>query len=258
MEEVMQCRLAIILTGLVLTGAQSALAEPNQNSLVEEAYREAVKQVAVKTPEFVKPVRLATIDEDLPAVTVIRLAKNDPAEECHGDPAKECRLRNYTWVSLPAELLAHCRGKSDALLALQQVLGLPPYSDEDKKTWALYQFTVRPSDMFRPCVSGARLTDLSCSNDLTNSSGEVRSFVFEQMWASYRAGFMQPGFPFTGMGWSYNWSTDSRDHVGISEFVVRRGASIFFRQSSMQFSMRMTPNQFCGVPDQKGRAVALK
>jgi hypothetical protein len=254
----MHCRLTIILTAFVLTGAQSALAEPNPNSPAEEAYREAVKQAAVKTPELLRPVRLATIDEELPAVTVIRLAKNDPAEECHNDPAKECRLRNHTWVSLPAELLAHCRGKSDALLAIQQTLGLPPYSDEDKKAWALYQFTVRPSDIFRPCASGAQLADLSCSNDLSNASSEVRSFVFEQMWASYRTGFTQPGFPFTGMGWSYNWSAESHDHVGISEFVVRSGASIFFRQGSMQFSMRMTPNQFCGVPDEKGRAVALK
>jgi hypothetical protein len=253
----MQRRLAVILSALLLTGAQSALAEPSQTSFHEEAYREAIRRAAIKTPELTKSVRLATIDDDLPAVTVIRLAKNDPVEECHGDPSKECRLRRDTWVSLPAELLVHCRGKPDALLALQQVLGLPPYAEEHKSGWAIYQFTVRPKDMFRPCASGARLTDLSCSNDVSNASAEVRSFVFEQMWTSYRTGFDRPGFPFTGMGWSYNWSPDSQDHVGISEFVVREEASVLLRETEMKFSTRMTPSEFCSVPDQMARAIAL-
>lgn len=253
----MHRRLAVTLTALLLTGAQSALAEPSQTSFNEEVYREAVKQAAIKTPELVKSVRLATIDEDLPAITVIRLAKNDPVEGCHNDPSKECRLRKDTWVSLPAELLVYCRGKPDALLALQQVLGLPPYKEEDKGGWALYQFTVRPKDMFRPCASGARLTDLSCDNDISKASTEARSFVFEQMWTSYRTGFDKSGFPFTGMGWAYNWSPDSHDHVGISEFVVRKEALVFLRETSMEFNTRMMPNQFCGVPDQTARAVAL-
>ena len=84
----MQRRLAVILSALLLTGAQSAPAEPSQTSFHEEAYREAVRRAAIKTPELTKSVRLATIDDDLPAVTVIRLAKNDPVEECHGDPKK--------------------------------------------------------------------------------------------------------------------------------------------------------------------------
>src|SRR4051812_27694263 len=119
----MQRRLAVTLTALLLTGAQSALAEPAQTSSNEDDYREAVKQAAIKTPELVRPVRLATIDEDLPEITVIRLAKDNPVEGCHTNRPKECRLRKDTWVSLPAELLVHCRGKPDALLTLQQVLG---------------------------------------------------------------------------------------------------------------------------------------
>src|SRR4051812_39360127 len=181
MEEVMQPRLTIALAALLFTGAQSALAEPTQTPVLsnEEVYREAVKQAAIKTPELVKPVRLATINEDLPAITVIRLAKYDPVEGCRSDSSKRCRLRKDTWVSLPAELLVHCRGKPDALLALQQVLGLPPDRDGGKGGWALYQFTVRPKDMFRPCANGARLTDLSCENNLSKTGAEVRSFLFE-------------------------------------------------------------------------------
>ena len=48
----MQRRLAVILSALLLTGAQSALAEPSQTSFHEEAYREAVRRAAIKTPEL--------------------------------------------------------------------------------------------------------------------------------------------------------------------------------------------------------------
>jgi len=58
-------------------------------------------------------------------------------------------------------------------------------------------------------------------------------FVTRQMWTSYRADFSSTtgsgpdyGYPFTGMGWTYDWSRRSRDHVGVSEFIVKREAAI--------------------------------
>lgn len=51
-------------------------------------------------------------------------------------------------------------------------------------------------------------------------------FVAKQMWNSYRMDFGDPGYPFTGMGWTYNWDSSSPDHFGVSEFVVKRDADI--------------------------------
>jgi len=62
-------------------------------------------------------------------------------------------------------------------------------------------------------------------------------FLVQQMWTSYRTGFRpaagspdypdkDSGYPFTGMGWSYNWGSFLSSHVGISEFVLTRKPEI--------------------------------
>jgi hypothetical protein len=73
-------------------------------------------------------------------------------------------------------------------------------------------------------------------------------FVTRQIWDSYRMGFRRDprsasdypytGFPFTGMGWTYNWATSSRDHFGVSEFVIKRDAVIKIIREKM-------PADFC-------------
>jgi len=77
---------------------------------------------------------------------------------------------------------------------------------------------------------------------------DVKQFVANQMWNVYRDGFPRTlksasdypftGYPFTGMGWSYNWDPDSATHVGVSEFVVPRCAVIKFLRAT-------TPAAFC-------------
>ena len=46
------------------------------------------------------------------------------------------------------------------------------------------------------------------------------------------------GYPFIGMGWTYNWNPYSKDHYGISEYVVKQGAPV-------QKVRVLTPQQFC-------------
>lgn len=72
-------------------------------------------------------------------------------------------------------------------------------------------------------------------------------FLTAQMWNSYRVGFAATrksagdypftGYPFTGMGWSYDWS-NVPNHIGVSEFVVRRKATISVANTK-------TPFEFC-------------
>jgi len=72
-------------------------------------------------------------------------------------------------------------------------------------------------------------------------------FLTAQMWNSYRSGFAtarpspadypSTGFPFTGMGWTYDWS-NATNHIGISEFVVKRDAMLTVVGTK-------TPAEFC-------------
>lgn len=82
-----------------------------------------------------------------------------------------------------------------------------------------------------------------------NSSWDELSFAARQMWNTYRRGFLSSkvksgdypytGYPFTGMGWSYDWS-DVPNHIGVSEFVIKRNAPITLISSR-------TPAEFCAA-----------
>ncbi|MET0792378.1 MAG: hypothetical protein ABW061_12720, partial [Polyangiaceae bacterium] len=73
-------------------------------------------------------------------------------------------------------------------------------------------------------------------------------FLTAQMWNTYRHDFIArrlksgdypyTGFPFTGMGWSYDWS-DVPNHIGVSEFVIKRDAPVAVLSAK-------TPADFCG------------
>jgi hypothetical protein len=145
----------------------------------------------------------------------------------HFQPDPTIDPRRFMWVSLPDELRALCRGRPNALLAMQQALGLPPETRDDVRVFTFY---VRPMDMFRPCASSPDTSTAECSMDLPaqpNSAHSVAEhFVLRQMMKSYRSGFGDPGYPFTAMGWSYNWDAQSSTHQGVSEYVVKADADI--------------------------------
>jgi hypothetical protein len=218
-------------------------------------YQESIHDSAVKRPSFRR--KLKPIDARLPKVTVITLKTkdDDPVDPRHPFPRTKGNLKLErkpgntgvllweTWVSLPSESRPACRGARDPVLALEQILGMPPVGGN----WELVQFSVAPQHIFRPCASGPNITTRQCSFTLPtrfSSEAERRAveetqlFVFGQMWSSYIAAFPEPGYPFTGMGWTYNWNPASRDHYGISEYVVKKNAPV----SNIRV---FTPRQFC-------------
>ena len=105
--------------------------------------------------------------------------------------------------------------------------------------------------MFRPCPGGTDVGAAQCTaGDLSAKlDHKTTTFLLNQIWTSYRIGFTQAGgngetkprwgYPFTGMGWSYNWDPAASSPVGISEYVVRKGAPATVLEIS-------TPEAFCG------------
>jgi hypothetical protein len=201
------------------------------------SFRDAVRRAATENG---RAVPLATIDADDVSVTVIHLSKHELVEGAE--------LTRPLWVSLPSELLALCRGKPDALLTVQRILGLPQYRDPSERgLYSLSQFRAPQSAMFRPCAGRGGLSDRVCSTELEGravlsaAESRVRDFALEQYWKSYHPPQGASGYPFTGMGWTYDWGPESRNQVGVSEFVVDEGTRI----SRVR---RMTPAEFCGSP----------
>lgn len=198
------------------------------------AYRQSIFEAAVKKPGYQR--RLMPIDTKARFVTVATLtykhrAPVDGSTKGRFGRDGDGRLKYATWVSLPSESRAACRRAKDPVRALEQILGMPPAAGD----WEIVQFDVAPRHIFRPCASSPDIDTPHCTFDMPAPHGskaerraieEARLFVLGQMWTSFDRGFKSPGYPFTGMGWTYNWDPASKDHFGISEYVVKAGAPV--------------------------------
>ena len=138
--------------GLVATVAGFILLVPlswltlRVNPSLLTVYERAVRAAAVMRPESGVPLR--TIDSTAAQVRVANFATQPP----------ENPLRWDAWVSLPDELKGRCAGASDATLALQQILGLPP----DPRPRAVYELSVPREKVLRPCISGSDPATPTC------------------------------------------------------------------------------------------------
>lgn len=198
--------LAALATALLFGCATTQTPEEGLNA----AYTRSIPAAAVKTPDSVRT--LTPIDTTKAEIIV-----------AHLQPYPTIDASRFIWISLPGDLRTFCKDKKDKLLALEMALGVPPDPTDDK----VFTFRISPADLFRPCASGPDTTTTSCSLDLPRTpDSKNEHFVLNQMITSYRVGFSSPGYPFTGMGWSYDWDPDSATHQGVSEYVTKPGAAI--------------------------------
>lgn len=230
---------------LVLVGgcAMQSQAPPASADLKQD-YERAIHDAAVRRPQF--SVALRAISADQAMVPVATFTE-------WGVPATP--LSRDTWVSLPEQLREMCRAKPDPVLAIEQILGLPPMSKPSRPThqWAVVTFVVARMNIFRPCPGGTDIAAPRCSAEgvARNLDDATARFLLNQLWTSHRIDFEKPdnmgnmtedfGYPFTGMGWSYDWDPESSTHIGVSEYVIRAGASV--TNPSM-----VSPDQFCNQP----------
>jgi hypothetical protein len=209
------------------------------------AYERSIRSAAVRDPGF--SVELRTIPREQAYVTVAQFTE-------WGQPTSP--TERPLWVMLPDQLRAMCHDKPDAVLALEQILGLPPKATPDEPTheWQVVTFSVPRGALFRPCPGGTDIAAPRCLSTLADAAS-LRSapdaldatttrFLLDQIWSSNRTGFHtadgEPdwGYPFTGMGWTFNWDPQATSPVGVPEFVVRKATRV-------SRIAAMSPARFC-------------
>ncbi|MBK9016737.1 MAG: hypothetical protein IPM82_23145 [Saprospiraceae bacterium] len=107
---------------------------------------------------------------------------------------------------------------------LKQLLGLPP--NADKKVFV--EFWVRPQDLIRPCVD-PEVTDNTCDLFLPKgASPDCENLVWlaDQARASFADSTLYQRYPFTQLGYTYDWKRKNKSHVGLSEFVIGKNKDI--------------------------------
>jgi hypothetical protein len=156
-------------------------------------------------------------------------------------------LGRHVWVSLPDELRAACAGAADPVLALHQVLGLPPRPGR----YLLVAFSIDAARIFRPCADGSTIDTPRCGAGPAASGGgqdaatdTPAGFARKQLRDALPERLHATAYPFTAMGWSYDWNPLAPEPYGISEYVVRPGARVV----GIEF---VSPNAFCGAADRR-------
>jgi hypothetical protein len=208
---------------------------------LQRQYQRAIEQAAVRHPDWNIP--LWSFGDA--SVVLVSTFTDDPALDT---------VTQYNWVAPTAQVRSLCHGKSNPVLFLEELLGLPPQLIPDPgKRWHVYTFEVSQKAIFRPCPGGM---DRSVPNHPRCNAGtsldpnldqETVRFLLQQLWYSHRTailsgGALEFGYPWTGMGWTYNWDPHSRSHIGVSEFVVQTGAAA----SNVSDE---SPTQFCRAGD---------
>lgn len=136
------------------------------------------------------------------------------------------------WVTAVPELKNFCQAlklKEDALnLRLEQLLGLPP----GKGKTTMVEIWASPADLYRPSPD-PEITDQETELDFPNSWFMTVTQPYVQWFDSLKAtSYGENGYPWTRLGYTYDWGNPESE-VGLSEFVIRSGASIEIQSATI-------------------------
>jgi hypothetical protein len=140
---------------------------------------------------------------------------------------------NYPiWVTLAPYAQQQCQeagfGRREGVsLRLKQLLGLPPNTTQK---WFI-EFWVRPADLFRPCPD-AETNDNHCITYFPDDVTEAhKDWIDAYRSGSYYGKELYSQYPWTQLGYTYDWNPRNRSHVGLSEYVIRANADIIVKET---------------------------
>lgn len=159
-------------------------------------------------------------------------------------------LGRDTWITVEPELQTLCRRitNPDLIPGLHKLLGLKPATASDAgRKFVL--FTIAKEEptgptgkgAFRPCADPDP-TATQCDNQVKGPDAYVQWFS-NTMVASYKldANMNDTGYPWTRLGYTYNWDPAATSHRGAQEYVVPAGTPV-------QIRAIVSPEEYCRTP----------
>jgi hypothetical protein len=220
---------------LLTTGACQSLKTVNQkvtdnNTLYQEAIENSMAPTANKIYRNLIPITPKNNDlvwknidgEDY--ILVVTWKQNISYYKPYLDSTFYNTGKYQIWVTTAPELLQRMTKENveDIDLRLKQLLGLP-----ENSTYSYFvEFWVKPKDLFRPCPDKEitdRLCDL-CFPEKTDSS--YVSWINENRISRYYKCELPEKYPWTQLGYTYDWNSENKSHIGLSEFVIDKNKNI--------------------------------
>ncbi len=149
---------------------------------------------------------------------------------------------NYEiWITTSPELLDRFKGgrRVDTNRRLQQMLGLPPNSVYNY----FVEFWVRPQDLFRPCPD-KEIADGTCSLCFPQGTDSTyMAWINGNRISRYYPCDLFNKYPWTQLGYTYDWNPRNKSHVGLSEFVIGKNKKIIVQAiyTTAQYLNRQPP-----------------
>ncbi len=216
---------ALALAGCATAPEKAASPPPSDTAL----YVAAVERSAVYEEANVRPLR--PLAYPMTALTLT----NNPSWAV-GQEGKTVTLTNSygTWVTVEPEVKEICKGyqRNEVIQKLHYLLGLQPAVPSDSNAKfvrvSIAQQKVGPTGggVFRPCPDPDP-TKTACANTINGPQAFVSWFANQQVF-SYRKGpdLKQTGYPWTRLGYTYNWDPQASDIRGAQEYIVPGGTQV--------------------------------
>lgn len=158
-------------------------------------------------------------------------------------------LQDDIWFVQKNQLKKLCKHSSKKITPskIEQLLGMPPLSNY--RGWHLVVMKVPNQQavlslrshftpgVFRPCFSTDSIRQSYCTYQPDMNLPRYDAWVLMLSLTQFR---LKGGYPWTGLGYTYNWDPQAKSIIGLSEFIVTRGTEVTILGSQ-------TPNQFCNL-----------
>lgn len=135
------------------------------------------------------------------------------------------------WVTAAPELYQRMKKvkPADRPLRLKQLLGLPPTAENK----IFIELWVKPADVFRPCPD-KEVNDAACNLCFTakdSADAEYITWFNRGRIDRYYATGLYNQYPWTQLGYTYDWHPRNRSHRGLSEFVIGKNKTIYIEKA---------------------------
>ena len=154
-----------------------------------------------------------------------------PQKFKYPDTGKYNTDNRETWVTVYPELLETMRtsNEKNVNLRLQQLLGLPPTDPPNK---LFIEFWVKPDDLFRPCPD-KEIADSSCNLCFSKEDSLDKNhieWITNKRLANYNCDGLFKHYPWTALGYTYDWNPENKNHKGLSEFIIKKNSIIYVKR----------------------------
>jgi hypothetical protein len=247
--------------GAVRGGASKRAGAASVSTTVDELnalYVEAIRRSAVVTPDdALRLVPLVAGPDGTVTVTTWADCKGRAAaNQCSSHTPGRTMLEEDVWVADRDEFQTRCRRlRGDIVLQIDQLVGLPPPQKplpSDTMEWQFVTFSAVPlASVFRPCTDTRVDTDRCSGTQLPrsvspNAPPDYYKWFANQAMSSWQIptkGQPATGYPWTRLGYTYNWAPGAASRYGLSEYVIS-GAS---RPVAVNIVSIQTAKDYCQI-----------